>query len=42
MTILPDTGMTVWRHRRPGLPVAANVEIGAVLGDKTDKTPILH
>ena len=39
MTILSDIGMTVWRHRRAGHPVTADVEVGALLGNKT---PILH
>ena len=32
MTILPDIWMTVRGHRRPGRPVTADVEVGALLG----------
>ena len=39
MAILSDIRMTVRGHRSPGHPVTADVEVGALLGDKT---PILH
>lgn len=39
VTILPDIGMAVGGHWRPGDPVTADVEVGALLGDKT---PILR
>ena len=34
VTILPDIWMTVRGHRRPGRPVTADVEVGALLGIK--------
>ena len=39
MTILSDIRMAVWGHRRPWHPVTADVEVWALLGDKT---PILR
>ena len=39
MAILPDIRMTVRGHRGAGHPVTADVEVGALLGNKT---PILH